>query len=147
MAENYKIISSTAVSLLLHDEVAWDTYMNGFFQIWHDKELDLYALSNNYMNPCFYGRSLTIEQLTNILKSFNPFLKISKFENSIYVGVVEFVLDSMFDLASKDSSYCILLDLVHYYKSTIATEGKLSADEFINLVELCARKHKGKEGV
>lgn len=145
MAGKYKMMSSTAVSLLLHDEVAWDTYMNGFFQIWHDSESDVYALSNNYVNPCFYGRSLTVEQLTNILKSFNPFLKVTKIEKSTYTGIVEFTLDSMFDLASKDSSYCILLDLVHYWKSTIATEGKLSADEFINLVELCARKHKGKE--
>ena len=144
MAEKYKVISAEQVSLLLLDEEAWNMYMNGIFQVWCDTETDTYALSNSYINPVFYGKSLSVEQLNNLLKSFNPFLKENKIEKSAYAGIVEFTLDSMFDLAGKDPSYCILLDLIHYFKSTIVTEGKLSADEFINLVELCARKHKGK---
>ena len=140
------LMSADSVSMIL-DEDAWNMYMNFCFQVWYDRVTDTYALSNSYINPVFYAIALTVEQLNNLLKSFNPFWKESKIDKQTYTGIVEFTLESMFELAEKDPSYCILLDLVHYSKSTIMTENKLTADEFISLVERVARNHNRKGGV
>lgn len=137
-----KKISVESASLIL-DEVAWDVFMNCPFEIFYDENADTYALFNTHEIPAVYGLSLSIKELNELLKSFNPFwVKIDK---SKYTGIVEFTLRSMFDLARNDSSYCLVLDLIHYYKSKIAPEGELSADEFLNLVlNIASKQRKGK---
>lgn len=140
--EEFKIVSLESASLIL-DAEAWDAFMNSRFEIWYNEKTDTYALTNNYVNAVVYAQSLTVKELNERLKSLNPFwIKIDK---PTYTGIVEFTLQSMFDLARNDSSYCLVLDLIHYYKSKIAPEGELSADEFWNLVSDIARKQrKGK---
>lgn len=135
------LMSADSVSMIL-DENAWNLYMNFCFQVWYDRKTDTYALSNSYINPVFYAVFLTVEQLNNLLKSFNPFWKESKIDKSAYAGIVEFTIEAMFEQARRDSSYCILLDLIHYFRTTILTEGEISADEFWNLVSNIVLKHK-----
>ena len=89
------LMSADSVSMIL-DENAWNLYMNFCFQVWYDRETDTYALSNSYINPVFYAVSLTVEQLNNLLKSFNPFWKESKIDKPAYAGIVEFTIDAMF---------------------------------------------------
>lgn len=137
-----KKISMENASLIL-DEGAWDVFMNCPCEIFYDEKADTYALFNTNEIPAVYGQSLSVRELNDLLKSLNPFwIKIDK---STYTGIVEFTLQSMFDLAKNCSSYCLILDLIHYYKSKIALEGELSADEFWNLVSDIAMKRRKRE--
>lgn len=138
-----KIMSIESLAMVLNEK-AWDVYMNFCFQVWYDNKTDTYALSNDYANPVFFATDLSVIQLNDVLESFNPFFAESRLGKSTYTGIVEFTLDSMFELAATDNSYCLLLDLIHYYNCTIVPEKELSADEFLDLVARCARKHKRK---
>lgn len=140
--EESKIISLESASLIL-DEGAWDAFMNSRFEIWYNEKTDTYALTNNYVNAVVYAQSLTVKELNERLKSFNPFWV--KSDKGTYTGIVEYTLESMFELAKKDPSYCIMLDLIHYFRTTILTEGEISADEFWNLVSNIVLKHRRGE--
>ena len=50
-----------------------------------------------------------------------------------YIGIVRFTLRSMVELAAENKEYNLLADLLHYYETTIKTEGILNQDEFLNL--------------
>ena len=50
-----------------------------------------------------------------------------------YIGIVKFTLQSMVELAEEDKDYNLLADTLHYYETTIKTEGILNQDEFLNL--------------
>lgn len=56
-----------------------------------------------------------------------------KLDKKRYIGIVKFTLQSMLDLSKEDKLYNLTADVVHYYESTIATEGVLSKEEFLNL--------------
>lgn len=137
-----KVLSLESASLIL-DAEAWDAFMNSRFEIWYNEKTDTYALTNNYVNAVVYAQSLTVKELNERLKSFNPFWV--KSDKGTYMGIVEYTLESMFELAQNDPSYCIMLDLIHYFRTTILTEGKITADEFWNLVSNIVLKHKRGE--
>ena len=50
-----------------------------------------------------------------------------------YIGIVRFTLKSMVELAAEDKNYNLLADTLHYYETTIKTEGILNQDEFLDL--------------
>ena len=50
-----------------------------------------------------------------------------------YIGIVRFTLRSMVELAAEDKDYNLLADTLHYYETTIKTEGILNQDEFLYL--------------
>lgn len=50
-----------------------------------------------------------------------------------YIEIVRFTLKSMVELSAEDKGYNLLADLLHYYETTIKTEGILNQDEFLDL--------------
>lgn len=50
-----------------------------------------------------------------------------------YIGVVKFTLNSMMELAKEDRNYNLNADLIHYYETTIKTEGVITTQEFLDL--------------
>ena len=50
-----------------------------------------------------------------------------------YIGIVRFTLKSMVELAAENKGYNLLADTLHYYETTIKTEGILNQDEFLDL--------------
>lgn len=50
-----------------------------------------------------------------------------------YIGVVKFTLNSMVELAKEDKNYSLMADILHYYETTIQTEGVITTDEFLEL--------------
>ena len=50
-----------------------------------------------------------------------------------YIGIVKFTLNSMIELAREDKNYNLLADTLHYYETTIKTEGILTQEEFLDL--------------
>lgn len=50
-----------------------------------------------------------------------------------YIGVVKFTLNSMIELAKEDKNYNLLPDTIHYYETTIKTEGIITQTEFLEL--------------
>lgn len=50
-----------------------------------------------------------------------------------YIGVVKFTLNSMIELAKEDKCYNLLADTIHYYETTIKTEGVITQNEFLEL--------------
>lgn len=50
-----------------------------------------------------------------------------------YIGVVKFTLNSMIELSKEDKSYNLMADIIHYYETTIGTEGILTQNEFLEL--------------
>ena len=50
-----------------------------------------------------------------------------------YIGIVKFTLGSMIELAKEDKYYNLLADTIHYYETTIKTEGIITQDEFLAL--------------
>lgn len=50
-----------------------------------------------------------------------------------YIGIVKFTLNSMIELAKEDKNYNLLADTLHYYETTIKTEGILTQEEFLDL--------------
>lgn len=50
-----------------------------------------------------------------------------------YIGIVRFTLQSMVELSAEDKGYNLLADTLHYYETTIKTEGVLNQDEFLDL--------------
>ena len=56
-----------------------------------------------------------------------------KLDKKTYSGIVKFTLESMLDLSKTDKSYNLQADMIHYYESTIQTEGILTIEEFLEL--------------
>ena len=56
-----------------------------------------------------------------------------KLDKKTYIGIVKFTLESMLDLSKTDESYNLQADTIHYYESTVKTEGILTMDEFLQL--------------
>lgn len=56
-----------------------------------------------------------------------------KLDKKTYSGIVKFTLESMLDLSKTDKSYNLQVDIIHYYESTVKTEGILTMEEFLNL--------------
>lgn len=56
-----------------------------------------------------------------------------KIDKKTYIGIVKFTLESMLNLLKEDKSYNLQADTIHYYESTIKTEGILTMDEFLEL--------------
>ena len=54
-------------------------------------------------------------------------------DKKTYIGIVRFTLKSMVELAAENKGYNLLADTLHYYETTIKTEGILSQDEFLDL--------------
>lgn len=50
-----------------------------------------------------------------------------------YIGVVKFTLNSMIELAKEDRNYNLNANLIHYYETTIKTEGVITTQEFLDL--------------
>ena len=50
-----------------------------------------------------------------------------------YIGIVKFTLNSMIELAREDRTYNLLADTLHYYETTIKTEGIMTQEEFLYL--------------
>lgn len=50
-----------------------------------------------------------------------------------YIGIVKFTLNSMIELAKEDRNYNLLADTLHYYETTIKTEGIITQEEFLDL--------------
>ena len=58
---------------------------------------------------------------------------MEQLDKNTYIGIVRFTLQSMKDLAAEDKNYNLLADILHYYETTIRTEGMLSQDEFLEI--------------
>ena len=56
-----------------------------------------------------------------------------KLDKKTYIGIVKFTLESMLNLSKEDKEYNLQADTIHYYGSTIKTEGILTMDEFLQL--------------
>ena len=56
-----------------------------------------------------------------------------KLDKKTYSGIVKFTLESMLDLSKTDKSYNLQVDIIHYYESTVKTEGIITIDEFFAL--------------
>ena len=56
-----------------------------------------------------------------------------KLDKKTYSGIVKFTLESMLDLSKTDKSYNLQVDIIHYYESTVKTEGILTMEEFLDL--------------
>lgn len=56
-----------------------------------------------------------------------------KLDKKTYIGIVKFTLESMLDLSKTDESYNLQADTIHYYKTTVETEGYLTMEEFLEL--------------
>ena len=56
-----------------------------------------------------------------------------KIDKKTYSGIVKFTLESMLDLSKTDKSYNLQVDIIHYYESTVKTEGILTMEEFLDL--------------
>lgn len=54
-------------------------------------------------------------------------------DKETYEGIVRFTLKSMVELAAENKEYNLLADTLHYYETTIKTEGILNQDEFLDL--------------
>ena len=58
---------------------------------------------------------------------------MEQLDKETYKGIVRFTLRSMVELAAENNEYNLLADLLHYYETTIKTEGILNQDEFLDL--------------
>lgn len=58
---------------------------------------------------------------------------MEKLSKEQYIGIVKFTLNSMIELAKEDKTYNLLGDTLHYYETTIKTEGVITQDEFLEL--------------